>query len=127
MYCSGSAPSPFSLYIGLLFSVTAVSHAYIVAYTVLHTLKEKGSYKMSVPSAINCRLGASDTDIQTDLMQHNMDRTARIKEIYRLGLQFEAMKRNTRMIPDKYTASMYRVWIEELQAKHGVKREVVPS
>lgn len=41
-----------------------------------------------LPKSLSCRLGADDFDIQQDLMNVS-DRTSRIKEIYRLGLQAE--------------------------------------
>ena len=74
---------------------------------------------MNLPNSINCRLSsdASDLDIKVDLAQRT-DKTARVKELYRLGLQFEAMKRDTRMIPTAYTGEMYRYWINELRKKN---------
>jgi hypothetical protein len=43
---------------------------------------------MTLPKAISCRLTDEDMDIREDLAKAT-DRTKRIKEIYRLGLQAE--------------------------------------
>lgn len=43
---------------------------------------------MDLPKAINCRLNDDDMDIKQDLARA-ADRSKRIKEIYRLGLQAE--------------------------------------
>jgi hypothetical protein len=43
---------------------------------------------MNLPKAINCRLTDEDMDIKQDLA-HAADRSKRIKEMYRLGLQAE--------------------------------------
>ncbi len=80
------------------------------------------SKETSLPKALNCRLSSDDLDIKEDLSNHS-DKTARIKEIYRLGLQFEAMKKSTHMIPKEHTAEMYRLWIDELQDKYRKKFE----
>ena len=80
---------------------------------------------MEYPKAINCRLGVDDMDIKIDLASTE-DKTARIKEVYRLGLQFEAMKKSTHAVPDEHTAIMYRVWVEELHKKR-VERDIIPT
>lgn len=80
---------------------------------------------MEYPKAINCRLGADDMDIKTDLANSD-DKTARIKDVYRLGLQFEALKKTTHAVPDEHTAVMYRLRIEELHHKR-MEQEKLPT
>ena len=80
---------------------------------------------MEYPKAINCRLGADDMDIKIDLASTE-DKTARIKDVYRLGLQFEAMCKSTHAIPDEHLAVMYRIWIEDLYSKR-VEQEKLPT